>query len=454
MASNRTQEPSEHDVEASDSEYQGRLSKAGVIERRATLPVWSGVNGPATQAQRHVPLTKAIRKAYRREVFGAFNAVKGRKLRRMMEEQHPLLVKWKYFAVGVLPRKIEAEFLSIVKHMRFSLASWRNLEHVHFVNHLLRKVWTEKKLCLVAVKKSSRGLLHEDLQRSSAGVSKACKALSNLRWKRKQKYLTGEWREDSDPKAISLNEDLRRHIETSDRAWEELRQGPPRGGWHFSHYMFVEEKKRPAALALLPAATSYVPPLAAGVNSTAAVGRRDIIPACPEIRTKGLSKSPPESISSTCGCLGITANPSTTTITPTTSTTTTTLISILISKTTSTTSTTTTTITTATTTATIVNYCDITYNGGGITPGDTVITPPGDLAGRDYCALCFSTPNCVAAATGLVYYQLLVRTAQLAGAPTNATCPLGIENYAYMPGPGLNLRWQGKRDRVEAWRLA
>jgi len=45
-------------------------------------------------------------------------------------------------------------------------------------------------------------------------------------------------------------------------------------------------------------------------------------------------------------------------------------------------------------------------------------------------------PNCVASAFPNTC-QLLVKSQQLDGAPTNLQCPLGIEDYNYQPGPGV-----------------
>jgi len=104
-----------------------------------------------------------------------------------------------------------------------------------------------------------------------------------------------------------------------------------------------------------------------------------------------------------------------------------------------TTSTTSTSGTVATETA-VVDYCSITYNGGGVTPGNTVIRPPGDLSGRECCVLCWNTPNCVASAVGVGFCQLLVKTEPLTDAPTSLQCPLGIENYTYLEGPGTLYR--------------
>jgi hypothetical protein len=89
---------------------------------------------------------------------------------------------------------------------------------------------------------------------------------------------------------------------------------------------------------------------------------------------------------------------------------------------------------------TCVDYCSPTYNGGGVTPGNTVITPPGGLNGSECCYLCWKTSNCVASAVGIGFCQLLVKTSTLTGAPTSDMCPLGIENYEYLNGPGTLYR--------------
>lgn len=194
-------------------------------------------------------------------------------------------------------------------------------------------------------------------------------------------------------------------------------------------------------------ATSYVPP----PPFTVTVGRRDN-PKCPDLPIKQLSHLPAALLSSACRCLGtastttvltrtVVASATTTTSTTrtTTSTTTSTTIEILVSTATTTSPTTSTSGTVATETA-VVDYCSVTYNGGGVTPGNIVIRPPGDLNGYDCCVLCWSTPNCVASAVGVGFCQLLVKVSPLTGAPTSPQCPLGIENYQYLPGPGTLYR--------------
>ncbi|KAK1752605.1 hypothetical protein QBC47DRAFT_61335 [Echria macrotheca] len=202
------------------------------------------------------------------------------------------------------------------------------------------------------------------------------------------------------------------------------------------------------------AATSYIPPPLPTITEKKLKRAAAAPSVCPDLSKKGLTRLRPAKVSSICSCLGIKAQTttttatdteSTTTTTPTTTSTTTTQTSTSttvetdVSTTTETTSTTTTTGVVATTTA-IVDYCDLTYNGGGVPPGDTVIRPPGDLSGRDCCVLCWNTANCVAAANGLGYCQLLIRTSTLDGAPTSDQCPLGIENYTYLDGPGTLYR--------------
>ena len=199
------------------------------------------------------------------------------------------------------------------------------------------------------------------------------------------------------------------------------------------------------ATATTTAPTSYVPP------ETVAARRRSA-PRCADLPRQKLARLPAAKLSSACRCLGITAKTKVSTRTAvasstktksttrtTTSTTTRTTLKISVSTATSTTSTTSTSGTVATETP-VVDYCSITYNGGGVTPGNAVIIPPGDLSGRDCCVLCWSTPNCVAAAVGLGYCQLLVKTSPLTDAPTSAQCPLGIENYQYSDGPGTLYR--------------
>ncbi|KAK0657994.1 hypothetical protein B0T16DRAFT_402854 [Cercophora newfieldiana] len=194
--------------------------------------------------------------------------------------------------------------------------------------------------------------------------------------------------------------------------------------------------------------TSYITP---PPTSVVALDRRSPESStCPSLHAKRLTRRPPAKLSSVCSCLGIHATTetttstlttstatttSTTTTTTTTSTSTATLIEVSTSITTTTTSTTTTSGTIATSTP-IVDYCDLTYKGGGVTPGNTVIQPPGDFDGRQCCILCWSTANCVASATGLGFCQLLIKTSVLEGAPTDAQCPLGVESYVYLDGPG------------------
>lgn len=192
-------------------------------------------------------------------------------------------------------------------------------------------------------------------------------------------------------------------------------------------------------------ATSYIPPPVVTVKKRWG-------PGCPNLPTRVLDRLAPRDVSSLCSCFGVT--PTTTLSTKTiratsittatrtttsTSTTTATTVTVSVSTTTTTTTSTTTVQLQATATA-IVDYCDITYNGGGVTPGNTAIRPPGDLTPRECCTLCWNTPNCVASATGFGYCQLLVKTSPLEGAPTSLQCPLGIENYVYLEGPGTLYR--------------
>lgn len=207
----------------------------------------------------------------------------------------------------------------------------------------------------------------------------------------------------------------------------------------------------------LTAATSYVAPSDStlqGVIKARHAG--DQQSHCPDLSKKHLTRRPAVQLSYACQCLGIqvttdtttkssatttttTTTKSTTTTTTTTSTTTTTTTTEITTTSTTTTSTTTTSLLVSTATA-VVDYCDITYNGSGTTPGNTVVEPGGGLTGRQCCVLCFNTINCVASATGPGYCQLLIKTSPLAGAPTSPQCPLGIENYNYMPGPGTLYR--------------
>jgi len=79
--------------------------------------------------------------------------------------------------------------------------------------------------------------------------------------------------------------------------------------------------------------------------------------------------------------------------------------------------------------------CDVTYTASGNGVGNGVIPAPEPANGRDCCLLCRDTPNCVASAfpSGC---QLLVKLEPLDGAPTSLMCPLGKENYDFLPGPG------------------
>ncbi|KAM7186381.1 hypothetical protein V8F33_011854 [Rhypophila sp. PSN 637] len=131
-----------------------------------------------------------------------------------------------------------------------------------------------------------------------------------------------------------------------------------------------------------------------------------------------------------------TIRPKFVTITTTTTTTTTSTTPITTSSTTTTTKTTTTTSPVVATTTAVVDYCDITYNGGGITPGNTILLPNSTLTDRECCITCFETLNCVASAVGLGYCQLLVKIQSLNGTSASDQCPLGIEDYPVEPGPG------------------
>ncbi|KAK3346458.1 hypothetical protein B0T25DRAFT_552052 [Lasiosphaeria hispida] len=197
--------------------------------------------------------------------------------------------------------------------------------------------------------------------------------------------------------------------------------------------------------------TSYIPPtdtLFARFEPSAAAST-----SCLDLSTRALTRRPAAKISSVCSCLGVTAatttttetsttgtttTEATTTDTTTTETTTTTEVEVSVSITTTTTETTTTSGTVATETA-VLDYCDITYNGGGVTEGNTVINA-GKLSGRDCCVLCWYTENCVASAVGVGFCQLLVKVETLDGAPTSGVCPLGIEDYTYLEGPGTLYR--------------
>ncbi|KAK4206315.1 hypothetical protein QBC37DRAFT_381220 [Rhypophila decipiens] len=76
------------------------------------------------------------------------------------------------------------------------------------------------------------------------------------------------------------------------------------------------------------------------------------------------------------------------------------------------------------------------YNPSGNGIGNTILTPPGVATAFECCVLCWNTINCVASAfpSGC---QLLVKTETLDGAPTSDTCPLGIEGYNFLLGPGV-----------------
>ncbi|KAM7213394.1 hypothetical protein V8F06_011244 [Rhypophila decipiens] len=179
---------------------------------------------------------------------------------------------------------------------------------------------------------------------------------------------------------------------------------------------------------------------------------------CPDLSKKYLEYRPSVLLHFACACLGIypsdqhtststqqttttvtTIKPKFITITTTTTTTTTSTTPTTTTKSTTTTTTTTSTTSPVVATATaVVNYCDISYSGGGITPGNTILEPGGNstLTGRECCIICFDTLNCVASAVGLGYCQLLVKTEPLNGTSTSNQCPLGIEDYPVEPGPG------------------
>jgi len=142
-----------------------------------------------------------------------------------------------------------------------------------------------------------------------------------------------------------------------------------------------------------------------------------------------------------CSCVSGASNVPTQTVTVIktsilTPTVTVTLTSVRTSHTTIPTTTTISTSVTATTTVTetqtaVVDICDgPSYNPSGEGVGNAILTS------RDCCELCQRTPDCVANAfPGSC--QLLVKTVPLDGALTSPQCPLGIENYNFLPGPGV-----------------
>ncbi|KAK1749866.1 hypothetical protein QBC47DRAFT_439541 [Echria macrotheca] len=188
--------------------------------------------------------------------------------------------------------------------------------------------------------------------------------------------------------------------------------------------------------------TSFVPP---DVVSIAPRGQAML--GCSSLSEEKLNQIPSENLASVCKCLSVTATTvvviqtataSSTATAPASSTTTSTFMVTVVAVSSSTTTTTTTATTTldvvATSTA-VVDICSVTYNPSGEGVGNAIFLPEVS-SGQDCCVLCWNTPDCVAAAFpgGC---QLLVKTVPLDGAPTSPTCPLGIENYNFLPGPGV-----------------
>lgn len=191
-----------------------------------------------------------------------------------------------------------------------------------------------------------------------------------------------------------------------------------------------------------------------------AVGRRDARPtACPKLPTPRLQRLAPAKVSSLCSLLGVAAPTTTVTGTATstaastttastetaTSVTTTTVVDVETTLVQTTTSITTTTTTSAVAVATqIVDACGASrsFQGSGTVPaGHTILTTAASSA-SDCCRRCWANNNCVVsvynAATGALC-RLVIKTQPVAGAPTNAQCPLGILPWlrsATATGPG------------------
>ncbi|KAK4224309.1 hypothetical protein QBC38DRAFT_24308 [Podospora fimiseda] len=201
-------------------------------------------------------------------------------------------------------------------------------------------------------------------------------------------------------------------------------------------------------------------------TSTAAMVKREDVPTttaqapapvttCVDLTKKNLLRHPAARLSKACSCLNpepaTVTLPATTlsaageTITVTVPATesemaTDTAVTTVISSTVVTDVVTVTSTVTATETSTVVyDRCSTTYNGGGNGVGNHVVNVQGVTSKRDCCERCMATPNCVASAsTGPGSCQHLVKITQLAGAPTNNQCPLGIENYPGIMGVNPN----------------
>ncbi|KAK3942886.1 hypothetical protein QBC46DRAFT_57523 [Diplogelasinospora grovesii] len=164
---------------------------------------------------------------------------------------------------------------------------------------------------------------------------------------------------------------------------------------------------------------------------------------------------PASKIRSACNCLSV----STATVTlPTTApavtvTSTTTAVSTESLTETSTSTELSTTATTTTSTATVtvspppvLGKCDVAYDAAGNgAAGNTVQVLPAGAAtsARDCCEQCQAKPNCIASAYVGGTCQHLVKTAALAGAPTSAQCPLGIEDYNFGAPAAAGVVYQG-----------
>lgn len=181
--------------------------------------------------------------------------------------------------------------------------------------------------------------------------------------------------------------------------------------------------------------------------------------ACPKLSTPRLLRLAPAKVSSVCSLLGVIAPATTVTGTATstaastttastetaTSVTTAAVVDVETTLVQTTTSVTTTTTTSAVAVATqIVDACGASrsFQGSGIVPGGhTILTTAADSA-SDCCRRCWANNNCVVsvynAATGGLC-RLAIKTQPVAGAPTNAQCPLGILPWlrsATATGPG------------------
>lgn len=204
--------------------------------------------------------------------------------------------------------------------------------------------------------------------------------------------------------------------------------------------------------------TSYVAP-------AIKVGRRDESPSqsqnlkdCPDLAKTPPPRFPAEFLSSACCCLSmsktasatktittvrtaltftatLTATATATDITSETALTTT--VEVAESSTTTTT-TTTSTVSSGTATQTLyLDACSVSFKPSGNGIGNVFVHTQNSTSAHDCCLSCFDTPNCVASAyVGGISCQLLIKKQKLPNAPTNAQCPLGIEDYKFNPGPG------------------